>query len=192
VIRRLIPAALAALVLAAPAGAASVVTLHVNDEFGVKGTHILCAVQISKTLVPGQKLVACFYATSKGPVAGSYTTALAVNGEVALAKIGTNGKAKIVTSRKPAVVTRHAANPKLYAVGVDTVLTVKGTAITCGVRNEKYGTKTAITVGCFKVNAQKKPRPGSYGFGFTDGGAFLVHYDSKSNAVPIKVVEHGK
>jgi hypothetical protein len=168
------------------------VTLRVNDEFGVKGTHILCAVQISKTLVPGQKLVACFYATANGPVAGSYTAALAVNGEVALAKIKPNGKASIVMTRKPAVAVRHAEDPKLYAVGLDTLLTVKGTAIVCGVRKETFGGKSAITVGCFKINAKKKPRPGSYGFGITDGGAFLVHYDSKSNAVPIKVVRHGK
>jgi hypothetical protein len=192
VTRRLILAAAAALALAAPAGASPVVTLHVNDEFAVKNTHILCAVQISKTLVPGQKLIACFYATPKGPVAGSYTTALAVNGEVALAKIGADGKPKVVMTRKPAVVARHAADPKLYAVGLNTVLVVKGTAITCAVKKQLFAGRSATTVGCIKINAQKKARPGSYGFGITDGGAFLVHFDSKSRAVPIKIVQHGK
>jgi hypothetical protein len=183
-------AALAALVLAAPAGAGSAITIRLDDEFGVKQTHVLCTVQLSKTFVPGQKILVCFYATPKGPVPKTYAVALAVDGEVALARVGSSGTPKIVMTRKPAVV--HASGPKLYAVGVGSALLVKGTAITCGVSRQKFGGKLAVTVACFKVNAAKKPRPNSYGIGITDGGAFLVKFDAKSKATPIKIVQHGK
>jgi hypothetical protein len=185
-----VPAVLAALALAAPAGAGSVITLRLDDEFGVKQTHILCTVQLSKSFIPGQKVLVCFYATPAGPVPKTYAVALAVNGEVALARVGPNAALKIVTRRKLAAV--HATAPKLYAIGVGSVLLVKGTAITCGVTRQKFGGKLATTIGCFKIAASKKPRPNSYGIGITDGGAFLVHFDAKSKGTLIKIVEHGK
>jgi hypothetical protein len=67
--RALVVTALAAAALALPAGAATVssTTLRLNDGFVVKGTNIVCAVQLSKTLVPGAKLVSCFLETRQGP-----------------------------------------------------------------------------------------------------------------------------
>ena len=61
--RTVIVVALLAAVLALPAGAGAgnTVTLRLGDGFAVKQSHILCAVQLSKTLVPGQKLVACYF-----------------------------------------------------------------------------------------------------------------------------------
>jgi hypothetical protein len=197
VIRRtLISAALAAalLVLAAGAGAGSIVTLRLGDEFAVRNTHLLCAVQISKTLIPGEKLLACFYATATGPVPKTYTVALAVNGEAALARIGADGKLQVVTTRGGTPGPRQGGTEpqgKLYKVGTGSALLVKGTAITCAVAKQKFAGKAATTVGCFKVGRNKKPRPGSFGIGITDGGAFIVHF-VKSKAVPVKVVQHGK
>jgi hypothetical protein len=190
--RELVIAALlaAALVSSVPAGATTAITLKLGDEFGVRGTHILCTVQLSKTFVPGQKIVGCLYATPKGPVPKTYAVALAVDGEVALGRVGANGAPKVIMRRKPAVL--HAAGPKLYAVGIGSALIVKGTAITCGVSKQKFGGKLAVTVACFKINPARKPRPNSYGIGITDGGAFIVHFDAKSQGTPIKVVEHGK
>ena len=184
-------AVFAALVLAVPAGAAPTVTLRLDDEFGVQKTHILCTVQLSKTFVPGQKILVCFFATKHGPVPKTYAVALAVSGEVALAKIGSNGAPKVVATRKPAVL-RRAAGPKLYTVGVGSALLVKGTAITCAVNRQKIVGKNVVAVGCFKVDESKKPRPNSYGIGITDGGAFLVHFDAKSKGTPVKIVQHGK
>ena len=99
--RTFIAAALlvAALVFSAGAGAVNSITLRLGDEFAVNNTHLLCAVQISKSLIPGEKLVACFYATAKGPVPKTYTVALAVNGEAALGRIGSNGKLQVVMKR---------------------------------------------------------------------------------------------
>jgi hypothetical protein len=196
--RKLVVITLAALALAAPAGAVSRVALGLDDEFAVKNTHILCTVQISKTFLPGQKILACFYATTKGPVPKSYAVALSVNGEVALGKVEKNGTPRVVMTRKPASgkgsagVVRHPAKPKLYAVGLNAAVFVKGTAMTCGVSRQKIAGKQVVVVGCFKVDKSKKPRADSYGIGITDGGAFLVHFDSKSKGTPIKIVEHGK
>jgi hypothetical protein len=195
--RMFIAAALlvAALTLPVGAGAASSITLRLGDEFAVKNTHLLCAVQISKTLIKGEKLVACFYATAKGPVPKTYTVALAVNGEAALGRIGTDGKLHVVTTRGGSPGPRQGGTEPqgtLHKVGLGTALLVKGTAIACSVSKQKYGGKAATTVVCFKLNAAKKPRPGSYGIGITDGGAFIVHFDAKSKATPVKVVAHGK
>ncbi len=183
-------AVLAALVLAAPAGAGSTITLRLGDGFVVKRTHILCTVQLSKSLIPGQKVIYCYYATLKGAVPKTYSVALAVNGEVALARIDPNGAPKTVMTRTPAVV--DATRPKLYAVGVGSAIIVKGTAITCAVNRQTFGGKSAVTAACFKVSPSKKPRPNSYGIGITDGGAFLVHFDAKSKGAPVKIVQHGK
>jgi hypothetical protein len=168
--------------------------MRLGDEFAVRNTHLLCAVQISKSLIPGDKLVACFYATAKGPVPKTYTVALAVNGEAALGRIEPGGKLKVVMTRGGSGPRQGGTERrgKLYEVGVGTALFLKGTAITCAVGTQKFGGKSATTVACFKVNQAKKPRPGSYGVGITDGGAFLVRFDARSKATPLKVVEHGK
>jgi len=184
-----------ALALPALAGAGSSVTLRLNDGFAVRGTSILCAVQISKSLLPGAKLVACFIATRQGPVPKSYTVALAVNGEVALGRIGKGGKVTIVLKKGGGTAVKQTPSNtqgKLYNASVGSTFLVKGTAITCAVAKQAFAGKSATTVACFKVNAAKKPRPNSYGIGITDGGAFLVHFDAKSKGAPIKIVQHGK
>ena len=91
--RLVLVAALGAATFALPAGAATApsVTLRLNDGFVVKGTNIVCAVQLSKTLVPGAKLASCFLETRQGPVPKSYTVALAVNGEVAMGRVSKSG-----------------------------------------------------------------------------------------------------
>jgi hypothetical protein len=195
--RAFIAAALLVAVLALPTGAGAVnsITLRLGDEFAVNKTHLLCAVQISKSLIPGEKLVACFYATAKGPVPKTYTVALAVNGEAALGRIGSNGKLQVVMKRGGSPGPRQGGTERqgaLHAVGLGTALLVKGTAIACAVNKQKFGGKAATTVVCFKLNASKKPRPGSYGIGITDGGAFIVRFDAKSKAIPVKIVAHGK
>jgi L-aminopeptidase/D-esterase-like protein len=186
----------AALALPAAAGAANTATLRLNDGFAVRGTSIVCAVQISKSLLPGAKLVDCFVATRKGAVPKSYTVALAVNGEVALGRVGSGGKVTIVLKKGgTGTVAKQSpsnAQGRLYNASVGSTFLVKGTAITCGVSRQTFAGKSAITVACFKVNSSKKPRPGSYGIGITDGGAFVAHFDSKSKGSPVKIVQHGK
>jgi hypothetical protein len=188
---------LTAVAVALPgAAAAGTITLRLGDAFAVRQTHVLCAVQISKTLVPGQKLVACYFWGPNGPVPKTYSVALAVNGEAALGRVGTNGKLKVVTTRgrTTSVPSQQASSRKgtLRQVGLKTALLVKGTAITCVVGTQKFGGKATRTVACFKVNQAKKPRPNTYGIGITDGGAFLVHFDAKSKGSPVEIVEHGK
>ena len=184
----------AALALPVRAGATTAITLRLNDGFVVKGTSIVCAVQLSKTLVPGEKLIDCFISTRAGAVPKTYTVVIAVNGEVALGQVQKGGGVKIVLKRGGGPGSKSAASSRkgrLYEAQVGTAVLVKGTAITCAVDKEKFGGKSATTVACFKVNASKKPRPNSYGIGITDGGAFLVHFDAKSKAAPIKIVQHG-
>ena len=195
--RRIVTAVALAAALAVPAaaGAGSSFTLRLNDGFAVQGTSIVCAVQLSKTLLPGAKLIDCFIATKTGPVPKSYTVALAVNGEVALGRVGTGGKVTVVLKQGGGAVTkqRPSSSPgRLYKAAVGSTFLVKGTAITCGVAKEPFGGKKVITVACFKVNASKKPRPNTYGIGITDGGAFVVRFDAKSKGIPVKVVVHGK
>jgi hypothetical protein len=195
--RAIVVAALAAAVLALPAGAASVAstTLRLNDGFVVKGTNIVCAVQLSKTLVPGAKLVSCFLETRQGPVAKSYTVALATNGEVALGRVSKSGKVTAVKKLGGGPVVKQAgrsAPGKVYDAQVGSVFLVKGTAMTCAVSKQSFGGKTkATTVACFKLNPARKPRANSYGIGITGGGAFLVHFDAKSKGQPVVVVQHG-
>jgi hypothetical protein len=195
--RIVIAAALVAALVALPstAGAGSTATLRLNDGFAVQGTSIVCAVQLSHTLLPGAKLIDCFIATKKGPVPKSYTVALAVNGEVALGRIGPNGKVTIVMKKGGGTVTKasgRSGSGRLYKATVGSTFLVKGTAITCGVAKQAFSGKQAVTVACFKVGATKKPRPNSYGIGITDGGAFLAHFDANSKGTPIKIVQHGK
>src|SRR6478672_7391682 len=101
--RMFIAVALLIAALALPAGAgagdASSITLRLGDGFAVKKSNILCAVQISHTLVPGQKLIACYFFGPKGPVAKTYTVGLAVNGKVGLGRVGKDGKLEVVTTR---------------------------------------------------------------------------------------------
>ncbi|HEX3455204.1 MAG TPA: hypothetical protein VHS03_11300 [Gaiellaceae bacterium] len=189
-------AALAAATFALPAGAATApsVTLRLNDGFVVKGTNIVCAVQLSKTLVPGAKLVSCFLETRQGPVPKSYTVALAVNGEVALGRVSKSGNVTVVKrlGGGPFVPSKSRSAPgKVYEAKIGSVFLVKGTAMTCGVSTQSFGGKKATTVACFKLDQAKKPRPNSYGIGITGGGAFLVHFDAKSKGTPVKIVQHG-
>ena len=190
---------LAALVamLAVPtaAGAQAPITLRLNDGFVPTGTSIVCAVQLSRTLVPGAKLLDCFIATRKGAVRNTYTVALAVNGEVALGRVGGDGKVTVVMKRGGGPVTRQSGNGnagRVYRAQVGSTFLVKGTAITCAVAKQKFGGKSATAVACFKLGATGKPRPNSYGIGITDGGAFVVHFDARSKGTPIKIVQHGK
>ena len=183
-------------VFALPAGAATVpsTTLRLNDGFVVKGTNIVCAVQLSKTLVPGAKLVSCFLETRSGPVPKSYTVALAVNGEVALGRVTKGGNVTVVKKLGGGPFAKQASRSapgKVYEAKVGSAFLVKGTAITCGVANQSFGGKSATTVACFKVNKSRKPQPSSYGIGITGGGAFLVRFDAKSKASPVVVVRHG-
>jgi hypothetical protein len=194
--RALVVTALAAAALALPAGAATVLstTLRLNDGFVVKGTDIVCAVQLSKTLVPGAKLTSCFLETRQGPVAKSYTVALATNGEVALGRVSKSGKVTVVKKLGGGPVTKQAgrsAPGKVYEAKVGSVFLVKGTAMTCAVTKQKFAGKLTTTVGCFKLSQDKKPQPNSYGIGITGGGAFLVHFDAKSKGAPLVVVRHG-
>ena len=188
-------AALTAL-LALPAGAdaAAPVTLRLNDGFVPQGTSIVCAVEISRTLAPGEKLLNCFIATRTGAVPKTYTVALGVNGEVALGRVGAKGKVTVVMKRGGGPVTKakSAGNVgKVYRAKVGSTFVVKGTAVSCAVAKQKFAGKSATVVACFKLAANGKPRPNSYGIGITDGGAFIVHFDAKSKGAPIKIVEHG-
>lgn len=184
-----------ALPAATATGAGKVVTLRLGDGFAVKKTHILCAVQISHTLVPGQKLIACYFFGPKGPQPKSFAVGLAVNGVAAIGRVGKDGKVQVVTTRGGGSAPSAAAAERkgqLHQVGLDTAVLVKGTAITCAVSTQKFGGKAARTVACFKVNPEKKPRANSWGVGITDGGAFIVHFDKNSKGSPVKLVQHGK
>jgi hypothetical protein len=187
--------AAAAVTVLALAGAGSsrsakVIQLSVSDGFTVKGTHILCEVETSKTLIPGVKVIGCIFANRSGAVPKTYEVALGVNGEVALARAQKGAPATVILRRKLSVVSAHT--PRLYLLAPGDGATVNETAITCAVGRQKFSGKPATAVACFKVGTSGKPRPNSYGMGITDGGAFLVHFDAKSKGSPIKVVLHGK
>jgi hypothetical protein len=187
-------AAMAAVALTLSAGASSrsdkTVQLRIQDGFTVKNTHILCEVEISKSLIPGVKVIGCVFASRSGAVPKTYEAALGVNGAVALAKVNKTGPPTVV-SRKPSV--SGADSPKLYYLASGDSVTVKGTAITCLIAGKKSLTKNTTVVTCFKIDAASgKPRPSTYGFGITDGGAFIARFDANSKAVPVKVVQHGK
>jgi hypothetical protein len=187
-------AAAAAALVVAPEGSPrsdKIVELRVRDGFTVKDTHILCAVEISKALIPGIKVVGCEFASRQGGVPGTYEVVLGVDGRVALARVTKGGAPSVVYRRKPSVV--GARTPKLYFLASGDGVTVKGTAITCAINGKKSGKQNSIAVTCFKLDRSSgKARPNAYGIGITDGGAFIVHFDSKSKAKPVKVVEHGK
>jgi hypothetical protein len=196
--RRLSILAVLAAALAVPAaagGAAAPITLRLNDGFVPQGTSIVCAVELSRTLVPGAKLLSCFISTRTGAVPKTYTVALAVNGEVALGRVGTKGKVTVVMKRGgtgPVVKQKDNGNVgRVYRARIGSTFIVKGTAISCAVAKQSFAGKSATVVACFKLGANGKPRPNTYGIGITDGGAFLVHFDAKSKATPIKIVEHG-
>ncbi len=195
--RALIAAALATAALALPAGAgaAAPVTLQLKDGFVVKGTSVVCAVELSKTLRPGEKIFECFLATRNGPVPKSYSVVLALNGEAVLGRVvDKTGDLKVVMKRGGGPVKKQSDTTRkgrVYEAKIGSVFLVKGTAITCAVSTQKFGGKPATTVACFKVNGAKKPRPGSYGIGITAGGAFLVHFDAKSKGTAVKIVQHG-
>ena len=186
--------AVVALVAAAAAGSAStakVVQLRLHDGFVVKNTHILCADVVSESLIPKTKVIACEFASRTGAVPKTYEVALGVNGEVALARVNKGGPASVVFRRKLSVV--GAAAPKLYDLVSGDGVTVKGTALTCATTGKKTAKANTIVVTCFKLDlATGKARANSYGFGITDGGAFVVHFDAKAKATPVKVVQHGK
>jgi len=189
-------AALAAMLAlpAAAAGAAAPITLRLNDGFVPQGTSIVCAVELSRTLVPGAKLLDCFISTRAGAVPKTYTVALAVNGEAALGRVGANGKVTVVMKRGGGPFTKQTGNGnagKVYRAKLGSTFLVKGTALSCAVATQTFAGKSATVVACFKLGANGKPRPNSYGIGITDGGAFLVHFNAKSKATPIKIVEHG-
>jgi hypothetical protein len=190
-----VPVAVAlALPVAAGGTSPQTVTLRLNDGFVVRGTTIVCAVQLSKTLVPGAKLASCFLETRQGPVPKSYTVGLAVNGEVALGRVSKSGSVVVVKKLGGGPFVPSASRPgpgKLYEARIGSVFLVKGTAITCGVSTQSFGGKKATTVACFKLNQARKPRANSYGIGITGGGAFLVHFDAKSKAAPVVIVRHG-
>lgn len=194
------PAILAAAAIALAAssaqGAVAPVVLRLNGGFVPRGTNVVCAVQLSRTLVPGAKLLDCFIATRTGAVPNTYTVALAVNGEVALGRIDTGGKVEVVMKRGGGgPVARQSGNGKVgrvYQAAVGSTYLVRGTTITCAVIKQTVGGKSATAVTCFKLDAAGKPRPNSYGIGITDGNAFIVHFDARSKATPIKIVAHGK
>jgi hypothetical protein len=195
-IRRLpIIAALAA-VLAVPAAAAAPlpVVLSLNDGFVPKGTNIVCAVEISRTLLPGAKLLDCFIATRNGAVPNTYTVALAVNGEAALGRVGAKGRLTVVMKRGGGPYARQSGGGragKVYQGGVGSTYVVKGTSITCAVVKQTIGGKSGTAVTCFKLAGSGRALPNSYGIGITNGNAFLVHFDAKSKATPIEIVAHG-
>ncbi len=177
----------ASLALAVPAAAdtaGQVFKLKIGDGFTVSGTHIVCAAQVSKTLLPGKRLIGCAFSNSKGPLVGTYTVALAADGEVVAARVKTDGSAGVVYRRKPSVAGGPA---KLYTVKVNDVVLFTGTNITCSVNKSSGGTATS----CFPFSPAKgNALPNTYGVGITDKIAFVVHFDAKSKSTPVKVLQH--
>lgn len=196
-IRRLSLLAALAAALAVPAATAAPapILLNLDDGFVPKNTNIVCAVEVSKTLLPGAKLLDCFIATSRGAVPNTYTVALAVNGEVALGKVDAKGKLTVVMKRGgggPFVHQRPSGSAgKVYRAVVGSTYVVKGTPIACAVVKQTVGGTSGTAVTCFKLAGSGKPVPNSYGIGITNGNAFLVHFDAGSKATPIKIVAHG-
>ena len=118
-----------ALALPVEAGAAApVVKLKIGDGFVVTGSHVVCAAQVSKTLLPGDRVIGCAYSDSKGPVVGTYEVALAANGLAAIAKVKTDGSPSVVYRRTPAVAGSQA---RIYNVKSGAVVFVTGTNIAC-------------------------------------------------------------
>lgn len=193
--KRLLLALVAVIAVAAAAAAtaeAKTVTLKLGDEFVVKGTHILCTAQISRSLVPGRRLVGCAFASSNGPVAKTYAVGIAVNGEVVLAKVKADGSPEIVSRRKLAVAGSES-KPKLYQLAPGDAVVLNQSSIACALNRQAIvaGKKT-IVVSCFLFNVKKKKaEPNSYGVGITDGGAFVVHFDNSSKPTIVQSKKHG-
>src|SRR5262249_20631507 len=96
-----------------------------------------------------------------------------------------------VVYRRPAVVGH--ADPSLHIIGTGDAILVRGTTITCPVNRQTIDAHKFVVVSCFKFDPKTgKGKPNSYGVGITDGGAFVVHFDAKSKATPVKVVAHGR
>lgn len=136
--RRLwLPAALLAVLAGQAAAAAPVpVLLRLNDGFVPKGTNIVCAVEVSRTLVPGAKLLDCFIATRAGAVPNTYTVALAVNGEAALGRVDASGKVTVLMKRGGGPVARESGSRnagRVYEAVLGSTFVVKGTSIACAV-----------------------------------------------------------
>jgi hypothetical protein len=187
----LLAAAAAGLVLAGPSGArpaTKVVTLKLGDTFSVTGTHVVCTLQVSKALIPGQKLVGCGVADSKGPVVGSYTVALGVNGEVVIARVKPNRKSTAVVYRRKLSVAGRTAT-RDYQIGPASLAYFTGTNIVCAVDKSSAG----VAVSCFPFSsATANALPSTYGVGITNKLAYIVHFDAKSKAKAIKVLAHGR
>lgn len=180
---------------AAPNGGAvatKTVTLKLGDEFVVKGTHILCTAQISRSLVRGRRLVGCAFASSNGPVPKTYAVGIAVNGEVVLAKVKADGSPEIVSRRKPAVAGSAFA-PRLYQLAPGDAVVLNESAIACATSRQQISAgKKTIVVSCFLLEAGKdKAKPNTYGIGITDGGAFVIHFDAKSKPTIVQSKKHG-
>ncbi len=154
-----------------------------GDGFVVAGTHTVCAAQVSKTLLPGDRVIGCAYSGSKGPVTGTYEVALAANGLAAIARVKTDGSPSVVYRRKPAVAGSEA---KVYTVKTGAVVFVTGTNIACSVSKSSAG----IATSCFPFSVSKaNALPETFGVGITDRIAYMVRFDSKSKSIPIKVLQ---
>ena len=187
-------AALVAVAAVPTAGAVATktVTLKLGDEFVVKGTHILCTAQISRSLVRGRRLVGCAFASRNGPVPKTYAVGIAVSGEVVLAKVKADGSPAIVSRRKPTVAGAAAA-PRLYQLAPGDAVVLNQSAIACALsRQQITAAKKTIVVSCFLLDAAKgTAKPETYGIGITDGGAFVVHFDAKSKPTIVQSKKHG-
>jgi hypothetical protein len=174
------------LALAVPAGAdtaTQVVKLKMGDGFVVTGTHVRCAAQVSKTLLPGDRVIGCAYSDSKGPVAGTYEVALAANGLAVIAKVKRDGSPSVVYRRKPAAASSRT---KVYRVKSGAVVFVSDTNIACSVSKSSAGVATS----CFPFSvARANALPETFGVGITDRIAYMVRFDSKSKSIPIKVLQ---
>jgi hypothetical protein len=185
--------AVGATAASADAVATKTITLKLGDEFVVKDTHIVCTAQISRTLVRGRRLIGCAFADSKGPVVKTYAVGLSVNGEAVLAKVKPDGTPQVVTRRKPAVARREAATqPRLYRLAPGDSVLVNDSALACAINKQTIAKRSTIVISCFLFDvAKRKARSNSYGFGITDGGAFLVHFDKNSVPTIVTSKKHG-
>jgi hypothetical protein len=164
-------ALLLALVLAASTAGSSrkAYVLKLNDRFLVAGTDLGCETLIGRTLLKGKKLVACYKLKNSAPAAKSYAAALAVDGEVAVARANPDGSGTIVFRRKP---TALGSGSKTITVKAGDQVLLGGTDLACAI------TKSAVTgtyPSCFRLG-RSGGRPNSYGFAQTSKFTAVVQF----------------
>ena len=175
----------AALVCAGTTAASPAATIKIKlgDSIDLKGTHVYCQTLVGSGVFKGKKLVACYKLAGGKPVVGSYTPALAVDGDIAVAK-ATKTSATVVFRRKPA--RAGAEKPRVVQAKVGDTLELSGTDIACGVNKSTNGVPY---ITCFKYS-QKGGKTGTYSFAISDFVVAITQFTAPNKSKVVKTWNH--